>query len=278
MATGSEYTEEQLNYFRICFITTDIITEGLRTIFKREWDSRYKATLGEWKDEPQNGLDFKNRESSTTRKRKAKPLTTMVNGNTAEWDCTMLFHGILYSDCIGSSLNPLIRSSVDDLRNFRNQDFAHLPQGNLTKLEFPNAVGKVLVAFEKLGLSDVKIKEVTNQTIFPTSELTKVLQQVNDLKDELKEKERELKEKADNLEETEKCRKVLEEQLQRESSSFRVLPPKPSHHVTRRNREVLEIDQKLKRLLRELFKLPVYLRKPGKRQISVGCSRRGEVV
>ena len=248
MATGPEYTQEQLNYFRICFITTDVITEGLRTIFKQEWDSRYKATLGEWKDKPQNGQDFKNRESPPTRRRNAKLLTTMVNGNTAEWDCTMLFYGILYSDCIGRSLTPLIRSSVDDLRNFRNQDFAHLPQGNLKKLEFQNAVGKVLVAFQALSLSDVKIKEVTNQTSFPTSELTKVLQQVNDLKDELKEKERELKEKADNLEETEKRRKVLEEQLQRESSSFRVLPPKPSHHVARRDREVLEIDQKLKRL------------------------------
>ncbi|XP_068736191.1 uncharacterized protein [Montipora capricornis] len=229
MATGSEYTEEQLNYFRICSITTctDVITEGLRTIFKQEWDSRYKATLGEWKDQPKNGLDFKNGESSTTRKRNAKLLKTMVNGNTAEWDCTMLFYGILYSDCIGRSLKSLIRSSVDDLRNFRNQDFAHLPQGNLTKLEFQNAVGKVLVAFQALTLSDVRIKEVTNQTSFPTSELTKVLQQVK---------------------KTEQRRKTLEEQLQREATPFCVLPPKPSHPVARRYREVLEIDQKLKRL------------------------------
>ncbi|XP_068705672.1 uncharacterized protein [Montipora foliosa] len=248
MAIGAEFTEEQLNYFRICFITTAVITEGLRTIFKQEWDSRYKAALGEWKDQPKNGLDFENQESPPSRKRNAKLLKTMVNGNTAEWDCTMLFYGILYSDCIGSSLNPLIRSRVDDLRNFRNQDFAHLPQGNLTKLEFQNAVGKVLIAFQTLGLSDVKIKEVTNQTSFPTSELTKVLQQVNDLKDELKEKERELKEKADNLEETEKRRKVLEEQLHCEATPFCVLPPKPSHHVARRDREVISIHQKLKGL------------------------------
>ncbi|XP_068705643.1 uncharacterized protein [Montipora foliosa] len=226
MATGPEYTQEQLNYFRICFITTDVITEGLRTIFKQEWDSRYKATLGEWKDKPQNGQDFKNRESPPNRRRNAKFLTTMVNGNTAEWDCTMLFYGILYSDCIGSSLTPLIRSSVDDLRTFRNQDFAHLPQGNLTKLEFQNAVGKVLVAFQALSLSDVKIKEVTNQTSFPTSELTKVLQQVKG---------------------TEQRRKTLEEQLQREATPFFVLPLKPSHHVARRDREVIAIHQKLKR-------------------------------
>ncbi|XP_068737766.1 uncharacterized protein [Montipora capricornis] len=234
MASGAEFTEEQLNYFRICFITTYVITEGLRTIFKQEWDSRYKATLGEWKDQRKNGQDFKYLQSSTARKRNAKLLKTMVNGNTAKWDCTMLFYGILYSDCFRSSLDRDIRSSVDGLRNFRNKVFAHLQQGSLTKLEFQNAVGKVLVAFQKLGLSDVKIKEVTNQTSFPTSELTKVRQQVDDLKDELKE--------------TERCRKILEEQLQREAPPFCVLPPKPSHHVARRNREVLEMDQKLKRL------------------------------
>lgn len=59
MATTKEYTNEELNYYRICYLTTeDIITEGLRTIFKQEWNSRHKATLGEWKDEPKNGQDF----------------------------------------------------------------------------------------------------------------------------------------------------------------------------------------------------------------------------
>jgi len=48
------YTEEQLNYFRICYITTDILPQGLRTIFKQEWDNRYKAIYGEWKDVPKN--------------------------------------------------------------------------------------------------------------------------------------------------------------------------------------------------------------------------------
>jgi len=58
-AVAIEFTEEQLNYYRICYVVTDIITEGLRSIFKQEWDNRYKTTLGEWKDEPGNGLAFK---------------------------------------------------------------------------------------------------------------------------------------------------------------------------------------------------------------------------
>ena len=45
MAAAKEYTDEQLNYFKICHVTTDILTEGLRIIFKQEWDSRYKTTL-----------------------------------------------------------------------------------------------------------------------------------------------------------------------------------------------------------------------------------------
>ena len=54
------YTEEELNYFRICHIATNMLPKALRFLFKQEWDNRYKATLGEWKDSPQNGQDFKN--------------------------------------------------------------------------------------------------------------------------------------------------------------------------------------------------------------------------
>ena len=42
MASLNEYTDEQLNYYRICYVTTDILAEGLRQIFKQEWDKLYK--------------------------------------------------------------------------------------------------------------------------------------------------------------------------------------------------------------------------------------------
>ena len=53
-----KYTEEHFNYLKVCLIATDELTEGQRQIFKREWDNRYKATLGEWKDKrkKRNGL------------------------------------------------------------------------------------------------------------------------------------------------------------------------------------------------------------------------------
>ncbi|CAH3167934.1 unnamed protein product, partial [Pocillopora meandrina] len=111
MASSLKFTEEQLNYLKICLIVADELTGGLREIFKREWDNRYKTTLGEWKDEPKNGMDFWNGESCRNRRRYAALWKTMKTGKRAEWDCTMLFYAILYSDCI-HSLNPVVRSNV----------------------------------------------------------------------------------------------------------------------------------------------------------------------
>ena len=88
MACVTEYSPEQLNYYRICYITTDVLADGLRTVFKQEWDNRYKSTKGEWKDEPKNGLDFYNGESPRNQKRNSRLLDTMIDGNNAEWDCT----------------------------------------------------------------------------------------------------------------------------------------------------------------------------------------------
>ena len=240
MATGLKYTTEQLNYYRICYVVTDILTEGLRTIFKQEWDNRYKTTLGEWKDQPKNGMDFWNGESTRNRKRNAGLLTTMKNGDRAEWDCTMLFYAILYSDCI-YSLNPSIRSNVDDLRKFRNEEFAHMPRGHLSNGDFQTVITKVKTAFHALGLPTLKINEVQNQTNFLTEELNEVLGKVDALKQEVKDKEEELQEK-------EQQRLALEEQLHSDVSPFCILPPKPSHDIAPRESEVGEVLQNLQTL------------------------------
>ena len=240
MACAAEYTDEQLNYYRVCYLTTDILAKGLRSIFKQEWDNRYKATKGEWKDEPRNGLDFYNRESPRNQRRNSLLLATMVNGNRAEWDCTMLFYAILNSDCI-YGLNPAVYSHVSDLRTFRNEQFAHMPRGHLSGLEFQSAIGKVHAAFQGLGLSTVQIQDIRNQTSFPTDELRNVLDEVEDLKRELQEKGKELREKEEQ-------RQVLEDQLQSDASPFCVLPTKPSHDVARRDCEIDAITQQLKDL------------------------------
>ncbi|CAH3113532.1 unnamed protein product [Porites lobata] len=234
MSISKEYSKEQLNYFRICYATTDILTEGLREIFKQEWDKQHKLTKGEWKDKPGNGMDFYNGESARNQRRNAHLLTTMQNGNIEEWDCTMLFYAILFSDCVGPSLSATVRMNVDHLRNFRNEEFAHMRQGSLSDTDFQNAISKVEVAFQVLGLHTVKIQDLKNQKTFPTEELQQILKKVDDLKQEVQEKEDQ--------------RQVLEDQLQKETPSFCILPPKPSHDMDGREREVSEIAQKLRGL------------------------------
>ena len=234
MASLNEYTDEQLNYYRICCVTTDILAEGLREIFKQEWDKLYKSTKGEWKDQPRNGMDFYHGESPRNQKRNARLLATMKNGNSGEWDCTMLFYAILFSDCVGPGLSAIVRKNVDDLRNFRNEEFAHMPQGSLSEIDFQNAVSKVDVAFQALSLPTVKIQDLKYQKTFPTKDLTKVLKEVDNLKQEVQEKESQ--------------RQVLKDQLQNEVPSFCVLPPKPSHDMGGREREVAKIVQQLREL------------------------------
>ena len=270
-AVAIEFTEEQLNYYRICYVVTDIITDGLRSIFKQEWDNRYRATFGEWKDEPRNGMDFKNGESLGNQRRNAKLLSTMINGDRAEWDCTMLFYAILFSDCIGLGLNSVVKSNVDDIRQFRNEAFPHMSKGYLSDPDFQTAIGKVHAAFQGLGLSTFQIQDIKNQRSFPTEELRSVLGKVKNLRQEIQEKDKKLQEKGKELQEKgndlqkkakelqekerrvlekEEERQVVEDQLQNEISTFCILPPKPSHDVASRDFEVAEIMQQLKRLKR----------------------------
>ena len=214
MATAPEYTTEQLNYYRICYVATDILPEGLRSIFKQEWDNRYTASMGEWVDEPRNGMDFYNAETPRNQRRNAHLLRTMTNGDRSEWDCTMLFYAILFSDCIGPTLNPVVQSNVDDLRRFRNEEFAHISRGQLSDRDFQSAMGKVHNAFQGLSLSTVQIQDVANQTTFPTEELIDILNKVEDLKKELQEKEKQQQGLKDQLTENEEQLKNLAHQLQ----------------------------------------------------------------
>ena len=214
MATATEYTTEQLNYYRVCYVATDILPEGLRSIFKQEWDNRYTATMGEWVDEPRNGMDFYNAESPRNQRRNAHLLRTMTNGDRSEWDCTMLFYAILFSDCIGPTLNPVVQSNVDDLRRFRNEEFAHMSRGQLSDGDFQNAMGKLYAAFKALGLSTVQIQDVANQTTFPTEELQEKEKQHQGLKDQLKKNEEQRKSLAHQLQDKENKRKSLADQLQ----------------------------------------------------------------
>ena len=180
-----EYSQEELNYFRLCYVVFNLVPVGLRQIFKQEWDFLYKTTLrGEWKDSPQNGSDFYNNETKASRKRNARCLATIQNGDTAEWDCTCLFFAILYSDSIGKTLSPAVYNDVDNIRQVRN-GIAHITEASLTDADFQTSVDRVLNAFTSLGLPITEIQEIKNQKNFPTNEVEQIKKQVRDLQAEL---------------------------------------------------------------------------------------------
>ena len=231
MATVNEYTDEQLNYFRICYLTTEILQEGLREIFKQEWDKLYKSTKGEWRDEPQNGMDFYKGESPGSQERYAHILATMKNGNREEWNCNMLFYAILSSDCVGSGLSPKRRKNVHDLRDFRNEKMARIPQKSLAETDFQNAICKVYGAFQALGLPIAKIEDLKCRKTFLMKDFERALKEVDDVRKEAQTKEDQ------------------KYQLQKEEApSFCILPPKPSHDIGSRDREVAKIAQQLREL------------------------------
>ena len=162
-----EYTSEQLNYFRLCYIAFNLIPEGLRKVFKQEWDFLYKTTsLGEWRDTPHSGLQFYNNESRKSHTKNARFLATIKNGNTTEWDCTCLFFSILYSDSIGNTLSPVVKTHVDDLRQVRN-GIAHISEAEVNDADFQHRVGIVTAAFTSLNLPISNVEVIRTKPTFP---------------------------------------------------------------------------------------------------------------
>ena len=250
-----EYSQEQLNFFRLCHVVFYLLPVGLRQIFKKEWDFLYKATLiGEWKDTAQNGHDFYIKESKRSRKKNARYLTTIRSGNTAKWDSSCLFFAILYSDCLGATLSPAIQKEVDDIRQVRNE-IAHITEAKLTDTDFQNSVDRVLNAFTSLGLAIAEIQEIKNQKTFPTKEVENFKKQVRDLQDELDQTKCDLKETKSALQSTEadlvsakEANKALTQEMSAKLQPFCFLASTPPHDIIRRSHDIERITEIMKEL------------------------------
>ena len=249
------YEQEQLNYFRICHVVFNLVPVTLRQIFKQEWDFLYKKTLrGEWKDSPQNGRDFYNRESTASGKRNARYLAIIQNGDTAEWDCTCLFFAILYSDSIGTTLSPAVYKDVDDIRQVRNH-IAHIKDAKVTDSDFQTSVDRVLSAFISLSLPITKIQEIKKQKTFPTEELENIKKQVCDLQAELDQTKSDLQEKQSRLRSTEadlvsarEENKALTHEISAKLQPFCILTSSPPHKIIRRSHDIERITNKMEEL------------------------------
>ena len=250
-----EYSQEQLNYFRLCYVGFDLVPVGLRQIFKKEWDFLYKTTsFGEWKDTAQNGRDFYSKETKKSRKKNARYLTTIQSGNTAEWDSSCLFFAILYSDSVGNTLSPAVQKEVDDIRLVRNE-IAHITEAKLTDATFQTSVDRVLNAFTSLGLATTEIQEIKNQKTFPTKEVENFKKQVRDLQDELDQTKCDLKETKSALQSTEadlvsakEENKALTQEMSVKLQPFCFLASTPPHDIIRRSHDIERITKKMEEL------------------------------
>ena len=253
-----EYTPQQLNYFRICYIAFNVVPKGLQKVFKEEWNILYMTTpFGEWKDIPKNGSDFYNNETGKSRKKNARYFATIQKGNTSEWDCSCLLFAILFSDSIGTTLSATIRREVDDLRQVRN-DTAHINEVELTDAEFQNYVARVIAAFTSLKLSTDEIEDVKNQSSFPTAEVNSLKIQADRLKADLKAKNEEVKNLNYELQLTQYTLQTKQEEVETltqeinsKVESFCSLTFKPSHQIIRRSNDVTRIKNKLEELYNE---------------------------
>ena len=250
-----EYSQEQLNYFRLCYVGFDLVPVGLRQVFKKEWDFLYKTTsFGEWKDTAQNGRDFYSKETKKSRKKNARYLTTIQSGNTAEWDSSCLFFAILYSDSVGNTLSPAVQKEVDDIRLVRNE-IAHITEAKLTDATFQTSVDRVLNAFTSLGLATTEIQEIKNQKTFPTKEVENFKKQVRDLQDELDQTKCDLKETKSALQSTEadlvsakEENKALTQEMSAKLQPFCFLASTPPHDIIRRSHDIERITKKMEEL------------------------------
>ncbi len=252
-----EYSLEELNYFRMCRIALKVVPVGLRKIFKQEWDFLYSTTLcGSWKGTAQNGSDFYHKETKCGKKTamNGRYLNIIRNGNTAKWDCSYLFSAILYSNAIGTTLSPTVKTNVDDLCQVRN-DIAHITEDTLTDAQFQSYAGRVLTAFTSLGLPIIAIDDVKNQTGFPTAEVEDLKKQIGDLKTELDQTKSELetaknklKSTQDDLSDEKGKNEALTQEINSKVEPFCCLTFTPPHEIIRRSSDLTKITKKMQEL------------------------------
>ncbi|CAB3979671.1 Kinesin light chain [Paramuricea clavata] len=155
------YNNEETNYACLRKIVTDVVSEGLRIIFKQEWNNRYQTTIGAWDDTLISGTLLYNREYK--RKGAKNYLPKFQNGNTKEWDCTTICDAILFSNCIGKAgLNPSIYSEVYNLRDIRNK-VMHPEEGKLSDLVFEDLFKRIRKSFHNLALSVKELDEIKTE-------------------------------------------------------------------------------------------------------------------
>ncbi len=155
--------EEEQNYICLEKIINDVVSKGLRIVFKQEWNYRYQATFGAWDDTSVSGQQLFHMERTRSRPNKNVYQAKFQHGDTNQWDCSVLFDAILYSNSISkASLNPIIQSEVNNLREIRNE-IKHIEEGKLSNSDFQSLATRVENALVSLRLPVNEISRIKFQ-------------------------------------------------------------------------------------------------------------------
>ncbi|CAB4036995.1 Myotubularin-related 14, partial [Paramuricea clavata] len=150
---------EKKNYNSMMEILNVVVCEGLRKVFKQEWDKHYGTSKGLWDDTCISGNELYNMEKPRSH---AKPyLNSYQSGKRSEWDMSALSDAILFSNALKKHLAPHVSNKVDELRVLRN----HLThkfgsQHKMPDAAFNNACRKVKNCFKVLKLSTANVEGI----------------------------------------------------------------------------------------------------------------------
>ena len=156
-------SEEGRNYICVRSMLTDVVSEELRKYFKREWNTRYQARFGAWDDTSVSGLQLFHAEKTRARPSKKMLQSKFQDGDTNQWDCTVLFDAIRFSNSIGSSLTPAIKTALDNLRDIRNKKLGHIIKATFSDAEFETIVNDIEDAFKTLGIPIHDLTQIRNK-------------------------------------------------------------------------------------------------------------------
>ncbi len=141
-------------------IVSNVFSNGLRKIFKHEWNSRYEAKFGAWDDTNASGQHLFDMEKTRKRPNWNVYQLAFQQGDTARWDTSTLYDAILYSNSIGKScLNSTTKDEVNILREIRNS-VKHIIVGRLSDADFKHLTRRVEQAFKAMGLPITDIVEI----------------------------------------------------------------------------------------------------------------------
>lgn len=136
------------------------VCDGLRQIFKQEWDKHYGVSKGHWDDTPLTGNELFHLEKT----RAARHYLQLFKfGKRSDWDSSALSDAILYSNALGAHLSPHVFKQVDELRDLRNKlTHSFGSKHEMSDVAFDNAYKKVETCFNLLSLSTAEVQRIRN--------------------------------------------------------------------------------------------------------------------